>query len=121
MSARQCPNCFAFVPPGPIVAYSYDLICPTCQSPLEISALSQNLSAFIGLSAGGIDWWLANAHYSEHAGALGGGLRALFGHRAFSVVAALVLILPADLKLNPLDSIVFQYHPSPSHPSHPSH
>ena len=121
MSARQCPNCFAFVPPGPIVAYSYDLICPTCQSPLEISALSQNLSAFIGLIAGGIVWWLANAHYSEHPGALGWALPVLFGYLAFSVVAPLVVILTADLKLKPLDSIVFQYEPSPSHTSHPSH
>jgi len=71
MSARQCPNCFAFVPPGAIVAYSYDLICPTCQSPLEISALSRNLAAFTGLVAGGIVWWLANAHYSQQPGALG--------------------------------------------------
>jgi hypothetical protein len=101
------------------VAYSYDLICPTCQHPLEISALSQNISAFAGLVAGGIVWWLANAHYSQQPGALGWALPVLFSCLAFSVVTPLVLILTADLKLKPLDSIVFQYETTPSH--HPSH
>jgi hypothetical protein len=119
MSARQCPNCFAFLPAGQIVADSYDLVCPNCQHALEISALSQNLSAFAGLVAGGIVWWLANAHYSQQPGALGWVLPVLFSYLAFSVVAPLVLSLTADLDLKPLDSIVLQYEPSPSH--HPSH
>ena len=119
MSARQCPNCFAFLPPGQIVAYSYGLVCPTCQHPLEISALSQNLSAFAGLVAGGIAWWLANAHYSQQHGALGWVLPVLYSYLAFSIVAPLVLIFTADLKLKPLDSIVFQHETPPSfHPSH---
>jgi hypothetical protein len=119
MSARQCPNCFAFVPPGLIVAYSYDLVCPSCRHPLEISALSQNLSAFAGLVAGAIVWRLAGAHYSRQPGALGWVLPLLFSYLAFSVVAPLALIFTADLKLKPLDSVVFQYEPPPSHrPAH---
>lgn len=119
MSARQCPNCFAFVPPGQIVAYSYDLVCPSCRHPLEISALSQNLSAFAGLVAGGVVWWLASAHYSGQHGALGWVLPLLLSYLAFSVVAPLALIFTADLKLKSLDSIVLEYEPSPSH--HPPH
>jgi hypothetical protein len=119
MSARQCPNCLAFVPPGLIVAHSYDLVCPSCRHPLEISTLSQNLSAFAGLVAGAIVWWLAGAHYSRQSGALGWVLPLLFSYLAFSVMAPLALILTADLKLKPLDSIAFQYEAPPSH--HPSH
>jgi hypothetical protein len=119
MAARQCPNCSAFLPSGQIVAYSYDLVCPSCQHPLEISTLSRNLAAFAGLVAGGIVWWLANAHYSQQPGALGWALPVLFSYLAFSVAAPLVLILTADLNLKPLDSIVVEYAPAPS--AHSSH
>jgi hypothetical protein len=102
MSARQCPNCFAFLPPGQVVAYSYDLVCPSCQHPLEISALSRNLPAYAGLVAGAIVWWLASAHYSGQPGALGW-------------VLPLLVRFTADLTLKPLDSIVFQYEAPPSH------
>ena len=119
MSARQCPNCFAFLPPGQIVADSYDLVCPSCQHPLEISALSRNVAAYAGLVAGAIVWWLARAHYSGQPSALGWALPLLWSYLAFSIVAPLVLIFTADLKLKPLDTIVFQY--EPPHPHHPSH
>jgi hypothetical protein len=119
MSARQCPNCSAFLQPGQIVAYSYDLICPSCQHLLEISPLSQNLSAYAGLVVGAIVWWLTNAHYSGTPGALGWVMPLLLSYLAFSVVAPLVLMFTADLNLKPLDSIVFQYEtPASPHPSH---
>lgn len=119
MSARQCPNCFAFLPPGQTVAYSYDLICPSCQHALEISGLSQNVSAFAGIVAAVIVWWLASVHYSQQPGALEWVLPLLFSYFAFSLVAPLVLILTADLKLKPLDSIVIGYEsPASAHPSH---
>jgi hypothetical protein len=118
MSARQCPNCMAFVPAGQIVAYSYDLVCPDCQHPVEISALSRNLSAYFGLLAGAIVWWVANAHYSKESGALSWVLPLVFSYLAFSVVAPLTLILTADLKLKPMESIEVQYGTSPSAPSH---
>jgi hypothetical protein len=118
MSARQCPNCMAFVPAGQIVAYSYDLVCPSCQHPVELSALSRNLSAYAGLVAGAIVWWVANAHYSKESGALSWALPLVFGYLAFSVVAPLTLILTADLKLKPIDAVEVQYGttlPAPSH------
>jgi len=119
MSARQCPNCFAFLPPGQVVVYSYDLVCPNCQHPLEISALSRNLPAYASLVAGAIVWWLASAHYSGQPGALGWVLPLLLSYLAFSIVAPLVLMFTAALTLKPLDSIVLQYEaPSSHHPTH---
>ena len=118
MSARQCPNCMAFVPAGQIVAYSYGIVCPSCQHPLEISALSRNLSAFAGLIAGAIVWWLANAYYSNQNGALAWVLPMLYSYLAFSVAAPLALILTADLKLKPLDAVDVQYGTSAPASSH---
>jgi hypothetical protein len=118
MSARQCPNCMAFVPAGQIVAYSYDLVCPNCQHPLEIAPVSQYLSAFVGLVAGASVWWLANTHYSNESGALSWVLPMLYSYLVFSVVAPLVLIFTADLKLKPLDAVDVQYGTSAAPPSH---
>src|SRR3984885_15416573 len=118
MSARQCPNCMAFVPAGQIVAYSYDLVCPNCQHPLEIAAVSQYLSAFAGLGAGAVVWWLASARYSNESGALSWVLPMLYSYLAFSVVAPLALILTADLKLKPLDAVDAQYGTSAPAPAH---
>lgn len=118
MSARQCPNCMAFVPAGQIVAYSFDLICPSCQHPLEISALSRNLSAFAGLVVGAIVCWVANAHYSKESGALSWVLPMVFSYLAFSIAAALALIVTADLKLKPMEVVEVQYHTASSAPTH---
>ncbi len=119
MSARQCPNCMSFVPAAQIVAYSYDLVCPSCQHPVEISPLSRNLSAYAGLLAGAIVWWVANAHYSKESGALSWVLPLVFSYLTFSVVAPLSLIFTADLKLKPMDAVEVQYGTSLSAASHP--
>jgi hypothetical protein len=107
----------ALVPTGQIVAYSYDLICPSCQHPLEIAAVSVYLSAFAGLVAGAMVWWLANAHYSNESGALSWVLPMLYSYLAFSLVAPLVLTFTADLKLRPLDAVDVQYGTSAAPPS----
>ena len=118
MPARQCPNCHAMMPAGKIVAYSNDLVCPGCGSPLEISALSRNLSAFAGLGAGAVVWWLASAHYSQQPGALGWIWPVLFSYLALSIVAPLTLMAVADLGTRPGDAPrVVNEAPSP-HPSH---
>src|ERR1700726_1828933 len=118
MSARQCPNCMAYVPAGQIVAYSYDLVCPSCQHPLAIATLSVYLSAFAGLVAGALVYWLANAHYSKESGALSWVLPMLYSYLAFSVVAPFALIFTADIKRKPLDVVEVEYGTSASAPSH---
>src|ERR1700733_3058444 len=118
MSARQCPNCMAFVPAGQIVAYSYDLVCPNCQHPLEIAPVSQYLSAFTGLIAGVVVRLLAHTHFSKESGALSWVLQMLYSYLAFSVVAPLALIFTADLKLKPLDAVDIQYGASAAPPAH---
>jgi hypothetical protein len=108
----------AFLPAGQIVAYSYDLVCPNCQHPLEIAAVSVYLSVFAGLIAGAIVCWLTNTHYSKESGALSWVLPMLYSYLAFSVAAPLALIFTADLKLKPLDAVDVQYGTSPAPPSH---
>jgi hypothetical protein len=99
MAARQCPSCGARVPAGRVVADSYDLVCATCQHRLGISDLSRNLAALAGLVAGAIAWWLVTLRFASQAGALGWVWPVFLAYVAASVVAALALMLAANLEL----------------------
>jgi hypothetical protein len=99
VAARQCPNCLTMVPAAEIAARSYDLTCPGCQRPLEISGISRNLAAFGALAAAALVWGFPRAHFSHHASGLGWIMPILYSYLTFSVVAPLLLILLADLRL----------------------
>jgi hypothetical protein len=99
VAARQCPNCLTMVPAGDIAALSYDLTCPGCQRPLETSDLSRNLSAFGGLAAAALVWCFVAPRFSRDASALGWIMPLLYSYLTLSVVAPLLLILLADLRL----------------------
>jgi hypothetical protein len=99
--ARKCPHCFAVFPAKKLLAYSNDLECPSCGTPLEISALSRNVSCFVGLVCAAIVWRASAAHYRTHPGALGWALPVLFSYLTYSVAAPLMLILTGDLRLRP--------------------
>jgi hypothetical protein len=103
--ARKCPNCFAVFPAKELLAYSNCLICPSCGTPLEISAPSRNLSAFVGLIGAALIWRVSSAHYGAHPGALGWALPVLFSYLAYSVVAPLGLVLAGDLRVRPDEPI----------------
>ncbi len=99
MKVRQCPNCGAIVSARKVAAYSYDLVCASCQHPLGISEFSRNLAAFAGLAAGAIAWWIASLRFAVQPGALGWVLPVFLSYLVASAVAVLTLALEADLKL----------------------
>ncbi len=117
--ARKCPNCFATVPAAKVLVYTNELVCPSCNSPLEVSALSRNISAFAALIVAAVVWRIASAYYSGHPGALGWVLPILFAFLAYSVAAPLVLIFMADLQLRQLRTPALIADAAPHH--HPSH
>jgi len=120
--ARQCPNCFATVPATKLLPYTNDLVCPSCGKPLEVSALSRNLSAFIALAAAAFVWWLSSRYYAGHPGALGWVFPVLFSYLAYSVVAPLMLILVGDLQLKDLADVpAVSEHAAPAPSHHASH
>lgn len=103
--ARQCPNCLAAAPVTKLLAYSNNFDCPSCRAPLEVSALSRNISAFIGLIFAALVWKVSSGHYALHPGALGWVFPVLFSYLAYSIVAALILIPTGDLRLRPADPV----------------
>jgi len=118
MPARQCPNCHATVPAGKIAAYSNDLVCSGCGSPLEIAPLGRNLSVFAGLGAGFIVWWLASSHYSQQPSALGWIWPVLFSYLALSLVAPLTLMAVAELAPRAVDEAPVVHDAPAAHSSH---
>jgi hypothetical protein len=100
MAARKCPNCGAVMPAGSVAVYSYDLVCANCQHPLAISELSRNLTAFAGLAAGAIAWWIVTLRFADQHVALGWVWPVFLGYLAASVVAVVTLMFVANLELS---------------------
>ena len=100
MAVRTCPNCGAVMPAGSVAVYSYDLVCANCQHPLAISELSRDLAAFAGLAGGAIAWWIVTLRFAEQHRALGWVWPVFLPYLAASVVAAVTLMLVANLELS---------------------
>lgn len=98
MAARMCPYCLKKLPATTVVVHSYDLVCPGCQRPLEISRISRNIAAFAGLIAGGVAWYFATGAAPSHQ-ALGWVFPILYAIVAYGFVSVLTLLLSADLSL----------------------
>ena len=81
-----------------MVTRSYDLVCPACGRPLEISRISRNIAAIFGLIAGAVAWYLATGESQSHQ-ALGWVFPVLYAILAYGIVAPLALMLTADLSL----------------------
>lgn len=105
----------AILPVTKVASRSNTLICTGCGKPLEISAFSRYLAAFIGLAVGALVWRLTTAHYADHPNALSWLLPILFAYLALSVIQSLALMVTADLRLKDL------IEPTPVADSHSTH
>jgi hypothetical protein len=96
MRNRACPICFARISRFLVLTHSYDITCPACRSPLELSRQSRLVDSFVGfllalfvfhlpLPRTGANWILC--------------LVATF--LAFCVGSALLLFFAADIVVRP--------------------
>ena len=118
MAARQCPNCLAMLPAGEVASRSDDLVCPGCQRPLEITDFSRNLAVLIAFAAATLVWIFASARFSADTSALGWIMPVLYSYLTLSIVAPLLLILLADLRLKSEVAAPILHEPPPHHSSH---
>jgi len=98
VAARTCPYCLKKISSLTIVTHSYDLTCPGCDRPLEISRISRNIASLLGLIAGTIAFYWSAGTSPEHQ-ALGWVFPVLYAIIAFGVVSMLVLLTTADLSI----------------------
>ena len=60
MWKRKCPLCFVRIPWKATLAHSYEITCPACHAPLEISRFTRIFGAFGGIAGG-----FAALHFSQ--------------------------------------------------------
>jgi hypothetical protein len=104
MAARKCPYCLTSIRPVELVTHSYDLVCPGCERPLELSRISRNFATLVGLLAGLVIWYWATKGASLHQ-AIGWVLPTLYSLIVFGVVAALMLMTTGDLSLKQAEDL----------------
>jgi len=83
-----------------VVAHSYDLDCPGCHRPIEISRISRNLAVLAGLIASEAAWYWSTISAPNHD-ALGWLFPVVFAILAYGIVTPLVLMATADLSMKP--------------------
>lgn len=113
MAARKCPMCLKAVPAGHVVAYSDGMDCPGCGRRLEVSLGSRYLASLAGIAAGVLAWRQSDPAQGE----MGFAAAVLWAFLAYSVVAPLVLMIIADLRVK-AEEPVAEAAPAAAHGHH---
>jgi len=101
-----CPHCKTEIPAPEVAAHSDSVVCPKCETRLEVATGARTISSLCGLAAGAIAWRLSIGS----TGDLGGVLPTLYAFLAFGIVSALALMVTANLQNAPALPI-----PEPAH------
>jgi hypothetical protein len=111
VASRMCPHCGNTVPAGRVVAFSDDVVCPHCQTLLQVVDGSRMIAVAVGLVAAWIAWLATRASTNV----LGFAIPVLFSFLAFGIVSPLVLIFTAALRIAPTAPV---FDPVPTHGTH---
>jgi len=93
---RACPICFTRISRFLLLTSSYEITCPTCHSPLELSRQSRLLDALFGFLLALLVFHLPLPHTGVNWI-----LRLVFTFLAFCSGSALLLFFAADLVVRP--------------------
>ncbi len=93
---RACPICFARISRFLVLTHSYDITCPTCQSPLELSRQSRLLDSLLGFVLALFVFHLPLPHTGANWI-----LRLVAAFLAFCLASTLLLFFAADIVVRP--------------------
>ena len=93
---RACPICFTRLSRFAVLTCSYDITCPTCRSPLELSRQSRLLDSLVGFL---LALFVFHIHL-PHTGA-NWILRVVLTVLAFCLGSVLLLFFAADIVVRP--------------------
>ena len=111
MAVRICPHCRTEICASDSAARSNDIVCPKCETRLEVASGSRTIASLAGLAAGAVAWKLS----SNGTGDLAGVLPTLYAFLAFGVVSPLVLMFTANLRNAPALPVPLSAHsPAPA-------
>lgn len=94
---RICPHCGNKVPATLAMAFSDGLVCPHCETLLQVA----NASRMIASAAGLVAAWLVWRATRGSTNILGFALPVLFAVLAFGIVSPLVLAFTAAFRIAP--------------------
>jgi len=108
MWKRKCPLCFVRIPWTAALAYSYEISCPACHAPLELSQFTRIFGAFGGIAGAFVALYLGHGifHGKFWAAPI---LEAILGYGFFS---ALCVLIAGDLVVRPKPAAASFPHPS---------
>ena len=111
MAVRICPHCKTEISAPEAAARSNDIVCPKCETRLEVASSARTIATLAGLLAGAIAWKLS----SDAPGDLGAVLPTLYAFLAFGIVSPLALMFTANLRNAPAVPVVVASHTADSH------
>jgi hypothetical protein len=108
MWKRKCPLCFVKIPWTSALAYSYEISCPACHAPLELSRFTRIFGAFGGIAGAFVALYLGHGIFHGRFWATPI-VAAILGYGFFS---ALCVLIAGDLVVRPKPTAASFPHPS---------
>ena len=96
MWKRACPICFTRISRFVVLTSSYEITCPTCHSPLELSRQSRLLDSLFGFLVALVVFYLPLPHSGVNWL-----LRLVITFLAFCFGSAFLLFYAADIVVRP--------------------
>ena len=97
MWKRKCPLCFVRIPWTAALADSYEIICPACHTPLELSRYTRLVGSFGGILGAFLTLHLVRANYHD----LFWTTSIAVSFLAFGFFSALSVLIAGDLAVRP--------------------
>ena len=108
MWKRKCPLCFVRIPWTAALARSYEINCPACHAPLELSRFTRIFGAFGGIAGGFVALHLGQGILHGRSWLLPV-VAAILGYAGAS---ALFVLIAGDLVVRPKPGSASFPHPS---------
>jgi hypothetical protein len=97
MWRRKCPLCFVRIPWTASLAHSYEITCPACHAPLELSRFTRLIGALGGITGAFLTLHLVRAIYHD----LFWTTPIVVSFLAFGFLSALFVLIAGDVALRP--------------------
>jgi hypothetical protein len=108
MWKRKCPLCFVRIPWTAMLANSYEITCPACHAPLELSRFTRIFGAFGGVAGALVALHLGHGIFRGWAWAM----PIVVAILAYGFIAALFVLIAGDLVVRSKPAVVSFPHPT---------
>ena len=108
MWKRKCPLCFVRIPWTATLAHSYEISCPACHAPLELSRFTRIFGAFGGIAGAFMVLHLGHGVFHGWFWAL----PIVAAILAYGFFSALFVLIAGDLVVRPKPAAAGFPHPA---------